>query len=173
MKKILLLLSVLLPFAGSAQVAYGGPPAASPGGSPGISDPTSLTVQINNPVYFDYTTVDDLLETKIIHNAFQLRVDPSATSNTRVFAQIDFGSKRRSIPENWISLKLVNKSSTIAVADDNNVYLSGYPVLLFTQPPQQGAGHSVFNYDVLLSPLTQHVRPDNYSFTITFTMTQP
>lgn len=129
MKNIIVLLSFLLPISVSAQVAYGGPPSASSGAPHRSGNPTSLAVQINNPAFFNYTTVDELLQPKVISNAFLLKLKSSSSNNTRVFAQIDFGGKRRVVPEHWVSLKLLNKSSVTAIADNNDISLSGYPIL--------------------------------------------
>ncbi len=172
MKKIILLLSLLLPVACSAQVAYGGPPA-SPGNSNGVGNSYDINVQINNPAYFTYTNVDELSQPKVVTNAFQLSFKASPNENTRVFAQIDFSNKRRLVPEGWLSLKLFNTTSSTAVADNSPVALSSYPILLITQPPVPGNNTYSYVYNIILNPLTKHVRPDNYNFTIKFTMTKP
>jgi hypothetical protein len=173
MKKILLIFSFFMPVAASAQVAYGGPPAAMSANPTGVGNSYDINVQTNNPPIFTYTTVDELLQPKVVVNAFEIRFKPSPHENTRIFAQVDFANKRRSVPDGWLSLKLLNTTSATALTDNNAVALSQYPILLITQAPVPGNNTYSFVYNVILNPLAKHVRPDNYNFNVKFTMTRP
>ena len=178
MKKIAFVLLLTTPIVGKAQTAYtssisNNAPSISASASPNKPS-NSIEVKVNNPLFFNYGTVDDLLQPQIVNNAFEVKLKAQQSAN-KVYAQVNFsGKKHKAVPDGWVSLLLVNKTSPNAMAGTTAVPLSEYPTLLLTQPTAvDNMEYYSFYYNVVLNPLTQHIRPDNYSFSITFTMTQP
>lgn len=181
-KNVILLLLVLYSSKGVAQTVYtynsqqgnnyhSNSNGNSNNGNGGLGN--SLSVEINNPLFFNYSTIDDLFQPQVINNAFKLILTPRQ-HNIRVYAQVNFaGSKHNSMPSGILALKLLNSTSSNVIASNESIALSGSPVLLFTQPTGSGTGPFHFTYNAILNPITKHVRPDSYNFTITFTMSQP
>lgn len=174
---ILLLLIIAGSFKGNSQTIYtynstpGNGNSSQNNGNGGLGN--AMNVNINNPLYFQYSTVQDMLQPQIINNALSLELHPRQHS-LNVYAQINFnGSKHKNIPNGWLALRLINKTSPDAFASNESISLSESPVLLFTQPAGNSNAVYSFIYSAILNPPTKHIKPDNYSFSITFTLSQP
>jgi hypothetical protein len=133
-----------------------------------------LFITANAPIDFSYNTADELIQDKIISNAFELKLNSKAKTCS-VYANLLFSGSVSNGITNQLALKLNHKNSASAVTTTTEIPLIPQAAqMLFTQPqmPANSSYYS-FSYDLILHHSTSFINPANYNFSIIFTMTQP
>jgi len=131
-----------------------------------------LTVDLLEPLNFNYTNASELLEPKIISNAIRLNLNMKQEP-CYVFCQAFFNNSGMEVFANNLALLLRYTNSPSA---NNEIMgekrLSSSPVLLISLPPMQSPPIYNFLYDVKLYPPTNFTETMDCSFTLTFTITR-
>lgn len=132
----------------------------------------NVMLSANTPLIFSYTSVDELQVPKIIQNALELKLAPKNYSRN-IMASVNFvGLSQNQIPADWLSLRLVNKSSINAIVYKNQISISPTPILLFTQPPTPANQDLIFDYDLILNPLHSFINTGTFTFNIIISISQ-
>ena len=155
MKKLLIILLTLIPAISKSQVS---------------ADNISLNTTV--PLVISYSSVDELLSPKVLHNAIEIKLNPNKYSRN-IMAHINFtGPQQNSVPADWVSLKLASKTSGNSIVYKTQNTLSASPVLLFSQPPSPSNEDLTFYYDVVLSPLNTFTNTGSFNFSGTVSILQ-
>lgn len=135
---------------------------------------SNLTVAANTILSFDIQTADDLEQTKTINNALTIDVK-SRKSSASVSAKVSYTNIPYSLASaNILGLQFVSSTAPgYAVSSQNIIYLTGTDQLLFTQQKHSANQYRHYVYDLVMKPVGYTASPSNFSFTITFTMSQP
>jgi len=156
MKKVLIILLTLIPVISKSQVS---------------ADNVSLNTTV--PLVISYSSIDELLAPKALHNAIEIKLNPNKYSRN-IMAHINFtGPQQNSVPADWVSLKLTSKTSGNSIVYKIQNTLSASPVLLFTQPPSPTNEELTFYYDIVLSPLNSFINTGSFNFNVTVSILQP
>ena len=156
MKKVLIILLTLIPVISKSQVS---------------ADNISLNTTV--PLIISYSSIDELLAPKVLHNAIEIKLNPNKYSRN-IMAHINFtGPQQNSVPADWVSLKLTSKTSGNSIVYKMQNTLSASPVLLFTQPPSPTNEELTFYYDIVLSPLNSFINTGSFNFNVTVSILQP
>lgn len=164
-QKFLLLIILLLPKLGMAQMFSG---------SPITINNISFSAHKLVPLNFNYATIDEMLAPKIINNAIRLDLCIN-TTGSHVYAKLIYESAPGTAPQNWVKKIWTHDNSPNALIHSNESVLSTSDVLLFTQPSdgQNTAKNYSYYYNLGLNPLTTFVACGQYNFKILYTMTIP
>lgn len=131
----------------------------------------SFNVTTISPLFFTYSSADELLEKKIVPGALELRIKAKNSYNIYVNVQSNSVAEQSYINNN-LSLRLATNMSKAATVSKEELLLSTQPQLLFIQPGKvNGMEEVAFLYDVILNPIATFIKPGGYNFSITFTMT--
>ncbi len=132
----------------------------------------SIRLELLSPLNFSYTNAQDLLEKKVIPNAFALSIKIK-NENVIVSALVNvFSNSGNTDVAKLLALRMTNKSSPNVSISNSEVALSNDMVPLFFQPKSlSGVKHYAFYYDVILNPPKTIIPPGTYSFSIDFTIT--
>ncbi|MBS1690493.1 MAG: hypothetical protein JSS96_17305 [Bacteroidetes bacterium] len=156
MTKLLSILLILLPTISNAQIAAD----------------NSISLSTPTPLVFSYSSVDELLAPKVLHNAIEIKLSPKRYSRN-IMAYVTFtGPLQNAVPADWLTMNLAGKTSVNAVIYKAQNQLSTVPVALFTQPPSPTNEDLTFYYDIMLSPLNTFVNTGSYNFNIIISITQ-
>jgi hypothetical protein len=145
--------------------------AVSGQGNHFVASDRHFSINTLAPLVFTYTSAHELLERKVLPNAFEVKV--KAKNSYNIYANIQAATP--SVGEfmnNLFLLRLVSMTSQTATVAATEIELSEQPKMLFMQPAKmQGMEDVSFLYDVILKPVTTFVKPGSYSFSIIFTIT--
>lgn len=156
MKNLLIILLTLLPAISKSQVSA-----------------DNISLNTTGPLVVSYSSIDELLVPKVLHNAIEIKLSPNKYSRN-VMAHVNFtGPQQNSIPADWLSIKLVSKTSSNSIVYKTQNTLSASPTLLFTQPPSPANEDLTFYYDLVLSPLNTFVNTGSFNFNVTVSILQP
>lgn len=149
--------------------------------SQGVSGPVGggdydfISADNTQPLSFTFETVDDLMQDNIIPGAIDLRVNAKQESYN-VTASINFiGNVTDPAVLNCLAIKLANNPPSGAGSlNTQAITLSPNPALLFFQPKANNQRpFYTYNYSLIFKAQTTMIKPGNYSYNITFTMTRP
>lgn len=149
--------------------------------SQGISGPVGggdydfISADNTQPLSFAFETVDDLMQDNIIPGAIDVQVNAKQESYN-VTASINFtGNVTDPAVLNCLAIKLANNPPSGAGSlNTQAITLSPNPALLFYQPKTNSQiPFYTYNYNLIFKAQTTMIKPGNYSYNITFTMTRP
>ena len=145
--------------------------AAMGQGNSFVASDKHFTVNPLTPLVFTYVSADELLERKVLPNAFEIKV--KAKSSYNVYANIQTATPGGlEFLNDFFLLRLVSMSSQTATVTGAEVALSTQPKVLFMQPAKVNGMEDVsYYYDVIAKPVTTFIKPGSYNFSIIFTIT--
>lgn len=133
-----------------------------------------IALNVHQPLNFTYRSANDLLKDNVLDDALQLNVNSPANATTVSAFIIVNGNGDYSNLYNKFFLRLNNKTSgTTNAVQGEKIALSPVPRILFTQSKTGTDQLNTFNYDLILHPDDNGLKPADFNFSIVFTMSQP
>ncbi len=132
-----------------------------------------LEVNVNSTLSFSCETPEDLENVQTINNAFRLKFK-TKNSDCSIYAKVSnfttpSGGNPNDIP---LELQYISDNSSSAYSLIRTpVKLTNVDQRLFVQPRKSQTFQ--YYYDLRMAPVGYDFRAGQYSYTITFTMTQP
>ena len=135
--------------------------------------PGNISVLQHKPISFNLNNAEDLLRTQSIDNAFEIQMFSEPLSMNVYVQAVFYNSAVRNSFSGKLYLKLANSTSPNAVFSRDEIMLSHTPVLLFRQPRSTSPVRQLmsFNYNILLKPLEDFIKPDAHAFSLIITVT--